>query len=150
MRFYFAAGIFEGGKERPAVTDSEREAFYFFIRPILDRVVVVCDHEKGGLLFASTAHHFMELLNGVLGYDVKHVLNLAHNVSRIGTSGGYNLDSMAVHEVVKLVETILANHRVEVRDGDALEDLLGILDIFSDVGWPDALKLVWRLDEVFR
>lgn len=150
MRLYFAAGIFEGGKDSPAVSDVDRERYYHFVRPMLDRVIDVCDHEKGGLLFASTAHYFMELLNGVLAYDVKHVLHLAHNVARVGTSGGYNLDSMAVREVVKLIETILANHRVDVRDGDALEDLLGILDIFSDVGWPDAMKLVWRLDEVFR
>lgn len=150
MRFYFSAGLFERGQERPPVTEDQRKTFYEFIKPVLDRVIDVCDQNNGGLFSASTAHYFMELLNGVLVYDPKHVLALAHKVARIGTGGGYNLDSMAVREVVKLVESILANHRVDVRDGESLEDLLGILDIFSDVGWPDALKLVWRLDEVFR
>lgn len=52
--------------------------------------------------------------------------------------------------MVKFVETVLADHRNEVRDGQALEDLLKLLEIFAKSGWPDALKLVWRLDEVYR
>jgi len=65
-------------------------------------------------------------------------------------SPGYNLDSMAIDQVVKLVETILADHRDQMRDPEALNQLLGLLDIFAETGWPEALRLVWRLDEVFR
>lgn len=53
-------------------------------------------------------------------------------------------------EVVKFVETVLADHRSEVREGESLEDLLNLLDIFAKTGWSDALRLVWRLDEIFR
>jgi len=49
-----------------------------------------------------------------------------------------------------LVEAILADYRNEMRDGESLRDLLNLLDIFAETGWPDALRLVWRLDEVFR
>jgi len=24
------------------------------------------------------------------------------------------------------------------------------VDVFAEAGWPDALNVVWRLDEVFR
>ena len=150
-RFYFASGLFKDGEGGPPISDEERKAFYKFIKPILDRVVEVCDDENGGLLFAPTAHYLMQILNGMLDYEPKHILSLAHKVVKTSKRGGYNFDSMAVKEVVKLVESILANHRVDVRDNkESLEELLGILDIFSEVGWPEALNLVWRLDEVFR
>ena len=64
---------------------------------------------------------------------------------------GYNLDAIAVMDVVEFVEIVLADYRHEVRDDEeCLEDLLNLLDMFAKTGWTDALKLVWRLDEVFR
>jgi hypothetical protein len=148
-RIYFAAGLFENS-QKPAITDEERKAFYFFVEPLLKQVIGVSDIEKGGLFFASTAHQFMELLNGMLPYDPPGVLHLASAVARIGRSGGYSFDSLAVREVVQLVQSVLANHRLDVRDAQALDDLLNLLDIFTDVGWPEALQMVWRLDEIFR
>ncbi len=49
-----------------------------------------------------------------------------------------------------LVESVLADYRNEVQEGEALADLLRLLDVFAKAGWPQALQLVWRLDEVFR
>ena len=60
------------------------------------------------------------------------------------------MTSHLVRDVVEIVEIVLADYRGEVRDGEALEDLLNLLDMFAKTGWMDALKLVWRLDEVFR
>ncbi len=150
MRFYFASGLFEHSKDGPFISADQQREFYFFIKPVLDKVVEVSDYEKGGIFFAPTAHYFMQLLIGVLPHDPKGVLHLANRVASIARGGGYNFDSMAVGEVVKLVEYILANHRIDIRDRESLDDLLGLLDIFADVGWPEALHLVWRLDEVFR
>jgi hypothetical protein len=62
----------------------------------------------------------------------------------------YHFDSMANKEIVQLVESVLANHREDAKDPAALNDLVTILDIFTDAGWPEALNLVWRLDEIFR
>ncbi len=75
---------------------------------------------------------------------------MAAGIAKSSEPAGYNLDSLAIGQVVKLVEAILADYRSEVRDGESLEDLLNLLDIFAKTGWPDALRLVWRLDEVFR
>ena len=101
-------------------------------------------------MFAQTAHHFMQLLTGFLSCNPKEVLHLAEGVARSSEPFGYNLDSLAVDDVVKLVESVLADHRSEVRDGEGLKDLLNLLDIFAKTGWSDAQRLVWRLDEVFR
>ena len=73
---------------------------------------------------------------------------MAACVAKSSEPSNYNLDSLAVQEVTKLVESLLADYRMEVRDGKPLEDLLTLLDIFSS--WPESLRLVWRLDEVFR
>ena len=101
-------------------------------------------------MVASTAQRFMELLNGVLKYDPKDVLHMATEVVESSKATGYNLDPLAIREVVKMVETILADYRDEVRNGASLQDLLNVLDVFAETGWPDALRLVWRLDEIFR
>ena len=50
-------------------------------------------------------------------------------------------------EVVKLVERVFADHRAEVQDGQALEALMTLLDVFAGTGWPEAIQFVWRLDD---
>jgi len=102
------------------------------------------------MMFAPTAHYFMQLLRSFLGCNPKEVLHLAAGVVKSSEQFGYTLDTLAVMEVVEFVELVLADYRHEVRDGEALEDLLNLLDLFAKIGWSDALKLVWRLDEVFR
>ncbi|NIA10287.1 MAG: AAA family ATPase [Nitrospiraceae bacterium] len=148
IRIYFAADVHDK-KEEP-VSDEQRKDFYFKVKPLLEQVLAFALDKKNGVMFAPTAHHFMELFNGVLKYDPKGVLHMAAGVAKSSKPAGYNLDSLAIREVVKLVEAILADYRNEVRDGESLQDLLSLLDIFAETGWPDALRLVWRLDEVFR
>ena len=58
-----------------------------------------------GLLLAPTVHHFIELLNGVLQYDRSLVLRLAAEVMGCSKRFNYNLDSIAMGEIVKLVES---------------------------------------------
>ena len=152
MRLYFAADVRDSprDKKEEPVSDEQRKDFYFKVKPLLEQVLAFALDKENGVMFAPTAHHFMELLNGVLKYDPKGVLHMAAGVAKSSKPSGYNLDSLAIREVVKLVEAILADYRDEVRDGESLRDLLNLLDIFAETGWPDALRLVWRLDEVFR
>ncbi len=132
------------------LSEEQRKMFYFMVKPLLEKILTYTSNEKTGLLFASTAYHFMKFLNGVLMYDPQSILHMATIVAKSSEPFGYNLDSLATEEVVKLVERILADFRNEVRDGKSLADLLTLLDIFANTGWPNALRLVWRLDEVFR
>ena len=75
---------------------------------------------------------------------------MAREVAVASESYGYNLDSLAIREVVKLVERLLADFRQTAREKDSLDDLLVLLDVFARTGWPEALRLIWRLDEAFR
>ena len=77
-------------------------------------------------------------------------LRMANDVVQASRKFGFNLDAMAVTETVKLVEGILADHRDKVQDEESIKSLLDLLDAFVEVGWPEALDLVWRLDEIYR
>ena len=127
-----------------------RHRFYSEVKPLMKQVIDFALDRENGLMFAGTAHYFMRLLTSFLSCNPKEVLHLAEGVARSSEPAGYTLDSLAVQDVVEFVEIVLADHRHEVRDGESLEDLLNLLDIFAKTGWSDALRLVWRLDEVFR
>lgn len=124
--------------------------FYNEVKSLMKRIIHFALDGDNGVMFASTAHYFMQLLRSFLSCNPKEVLHLAEGVARSSEPSGYNLDSLAVAEVVKFVEIVLADHRDAVSDEQSLEDMLKLLDIFAKTGWSDALRLVWRLDEVFR
>ena len=152
MRLYFAVAYKRNQSEKPT-TEIPRELrceYYNTVKPLMEQVVAFAQDSENGVMFAPTAHYFMQLLTSFLNCNPKEVLHLAAGVVRSSERFGYNLDGLAVTDVVEFVEIVLADHRDEVRDGESLEDLLNLLDMFAKTGWSDALKLVWRLDEVFR
>ena len=152
MRLYFAVAHKRGESKEPAeeISDELRCRFYNEVKPLMEQVIAFAQDRENGIMFAGTAHYFMQLLTSFLSCNPKEVLHLAEGVARSSERFDYNLDSLAVEDVVKFVEIVLADHRDKVRDGRGLEDLLKLLDIFAKTGWSDALRLVWRLDEVFR
>jgi len=153
MRLYFAAKIKDDmhlHDDDKVTTHEQRRNYYFTIKSLLEQVLSFARSKENGVMFAPTAHNFMKLLNGVLRYDPQGVLHLAAGVAESSEPTGYNLDPMAVKEVVKLVEAVLADYRYEIREGQPLQDLMGLLDVFAKTGSAEALQLVWRLDEIFR
>ena len=150
MRLYFEVAHEKNQANEPIeeISDELRCRFYERIKPLMKQIIDFA--EEDGVMFAQTAHYFMQLLTSFLSCNPKEVLHLAKGVARSSEPFGYNLDSLAVGDLVKLVESVLADHRSEVRDGEGLEDLLILLDLFTKTGWSDAQRLVWRLDEVFR
>jgi hypothetical protein len=134
----------------PKTIEKQRTAFYWRVKPLLEQVAKLAGHSGQGVLFAPTAHHFIELLQQTVDYDPAGTLYLAAAVASASEITGYNLDSLAAKETVELAERILADHRSVLRQPQALSDMLKLLDLFAKVGWPDALRLLWRLDEIFR
>jgi hypothetical protein len=152
MRIYFAAEVNRNlgeGKESP-LTDEARWSFFQDAWPVLEKVLSFGKGSEAGVLLAPTAHHFIELLNGVLRYDPSCVLGIAAEVVTFSRRFNYNLDSLAMDEIVKLVSAILVDYREAVQDDTSVKYLLTILDAFVEAGWPQALNLVWRLDELYR
>ena len=151
-RLYFAVAYKRDQSKEPVeeISDDLRRDYYNEVKPLMQQVITFAQDPGSGIMFAPTAHYFMQLLRSFLGCNPKEVLHLTAGVLKSSEQFGYTLDSLAVMEVVEFVEIVLADHRDKVRDGEALEDLLNLLDLFAEQGWTDALKLVWRLDEVFR
>lgn len=152
MRIYFAADVDSNLRQQKKVQldDEMRKQFFVKALPVLEKILEFGKQPEIGMLLAPTAHHFMELLNGVLQYDPPLVLRMAADVVSCSKRFNYNLDSMAMGEIVKLVESILADYRDKVQDEASIKNLLELLDAFVEVGWPEALSLVWRLDEIYR
>ena len=65
-----------------------------------------------GVMFAPTAHHFMQVLKSFLECNPKEVLHLAAGVVKSSEPFGYNLDAIAVRDVVEFVEIVLPIIRV--------------------------------------
>jgi len=124
--------------------------YYAVVVPILDAVLRFSQSEHAGGIAAATAHSLMELLGVLLPVAPTQVVETAAAVAAVARGAGYHFDSLAVREVVRLVETVLADYREQFMDGEPLAALLSLLDVFAEAGWPEATTLVWRLDEVFR
>jgi microsomal dipeptidase-like Zn-dependent dipeptidase len=118
------------------------------VTPILDEILNF--GLDRGFILAPTVHHFMELLNEVVQFDARRAVIMAARAARAGEGANYNIDSLAIREVVQLVERVLADHRNEMQDAEPLQSLMDLLDVFAATGWPEAIQLVWRLDDLFR
>ena len=137
----------EHSRDGNAKPEARRE-FFVLVVPTLDEIL-----DFGldrGFVLAPTVHHFMELLNEVVQFDARCAVIMAARAARAGEGANYNMDSLAIGKVVQLVERILADHRSEVQDDEALQALMDLLDVFAATGWPEAIQLVWRLDDLFR
>ncbi|WP_394772364.1 hypothetical protein, partial [Mucilaginibacter sp.] len=133
------------------VNESSREAFYFKIKPMLKSIITVSGNiAQQGLIIGHTAHYFIQLLNDVLDYDPKDILEMVVQVTRHSVAGRYTTDSQAVAEMVKITEKLLADHRGLLLEDGAFQNLLDLLDMYITTGWPAALELLWKLDEIFK
>jgi NACHT domain len=148
-RFYFESGVYEG-RGGPAATRGEICSFFNAIRPVLRQLAEIAGGADGVGLPARTAHHFIELLRGSLACDPAEVLHLTRLAVDASRGAGYAFDPMAAREVTAVVETTLADHREIARSGQPLDDMMRLLDAFVEAGWPEAQRLVWRLEELFR
>jgi hypothetical protein len=52
--------------------------------------------------------------------------------------------------VVRIVERYLARHREVFEDEEMARALMDVLDVFVAVGWPQARRLVYGLDQIYR
>jgi hypothetical protein len=151
-RIYFACDVSPSLRQRneEPLNEETRNNFFREAVPILDKVLSFGMSGDTGMLLAPTAHYFMQLLHGMLDYDPARMLRMAADVVTSSKRFGFNIDSIAMTDTVKLVESILADYRPNIQNTQSLTDLMNLLDAFVEVGWPDALNLVWRLDEVYR
>lgn len=153
QRSYFALDINDRirGRDRFPVNDNNRKALYFKLKPILQSIISNSSIiAGGGIILAHTAHYFMEILNGVISFDARDILTMANKITKYSVKTGYTFDSSSIREVVSLTEKLLVDHKNLLLEQNAFNELIDLLDIYINSGWPDALELLWKLDDIFK
>lgn len=134
-------------------TSPERDEIrqhYFDIKPLLELLTIRPSSTKEHLLLPQTAHYLMQTLNEVLPFDPVAVITYAAAVCRASTQFSYQYDPLAIDEMTKLVERVLADHKDVLRNPEAASAIGEMLDTFVTASWPAAMTLTFRLDEAIR
>lgn len=151
LRIYLALDVnAQLRSNSPGLNDPERKTLYFELKPLLELLTIRAEFPGRHYLAPRTAHNLMETFNAVLGFDPAAVITYASAVCRASSALSYQFDPMAIGEMVSLVERALADYKDVLRDPAIANSLGDMLDIFVRAGWPQAMQLTFRLDNVIR
>ena len=142
---YFGSGAFRSNdREEPALSTNEsKHEFLRDMMPTLSRIADV-----GA---APTIHHLIELLEFLLPGNPAEVFDLvARALLRGGRRSQYQFESLGAERFVEIVGICLADHREMFNEDERRQRLVKCLDVFMDVGWPAARRLVYRLPELLQ
>ena len=67
-----------------------------------------------------------------------------------GAEEGYQFEILGSTAVVKVLRRYIADHRGIFEDPEARAKLVEILQLFSEVGWSEAIRLLYELPELLR
>lgn len=99
----------------------------------------------------ATLHHLIELYEFLIPGGPAAVFTAIHAiVLGRGAEEGYQFESLASASVVNVVKRYIADHRGVFDDARGRDMLVEILQLFSEVGWPDALRLLYDLPDLLR
>lgn len=131
--------------------EENRKDLYQLVKPILEKIIQASGSiTSQGLIIGPTAHYFIQCLRSVLHFDPRDVLDMVSKITKYSVQANYTFDSFAIREIVSFTEQLLADHRDLLLEEEAFANLIGILDIYINSGWVDALQLLWKLDDVFK
>jgi len=146
-QLYFGSGAFKNGnasRDGEVLGDeSKMREFLAEYEAILDRIAL-----SGN---AAVAYHLVELYEHLAGASPELVFDkVAALVVGPAASDGYHYESLALDTVVRLVRRYLADYRAVFDDASRRSRLVSVLELFSNAGWPEALKLLYELPDLLR
>lgn len=98
-----------------------------------------------------TLHYLIELYEHLIPGNPVAVFTAIHAIlTGVGSEEGYHYESLGNTAVVKVVKRYIADHRGIFDDPKRRRMLVEILQLFSEVGWPDALQLLYDLPDLLR
>jgi len=99
----------------------------------------------------GTLHHLIELYEHLIPGDPVTVFAAIHSIlTGVGAEEGYHFESLGNSAVVKVVKRYIADHRGIFEDPKRRAMLVEILQLFSEVGWTEALRLLYDLPDLLR
>lgn len=145
MQLYFGAGARAEDKEDgPGLNNPDTKS-----RFLADYAQIL------GLLQKSrepaTLHYLIELYEYLIPGDPVAVFTAIHAILiGVGAEEGYHYENLGCTAVVKVVKRYIADHRGIFEDPARRAMLVEILQLFSEVGWSDALRLLYELPDLLR
>lgn len=148
-QLYFAGGALADKQNRDEdhLTEPQKLRFWHEAASLFDALA--------SEVHPHTAHELVQALHHLLPCDPRRVFLTAAKAITASSSVGYQHESLAVGDVVKLIQRALADHReifhgTEIADSECLAALLEVLDLFVEAGWAEARQLTHRLEEIYR
>jgi hypothetical protein len=149
MQLYFTSGAFadEQNKDEDHLTEPQKRRFWTesadLFRALSEEI------------HPHTAHQLVEALHHLLPCAPREVFLTGTNAIISSSTVGFQHESLAVGDVVKLIQRALADHRdifqsIKGEESECLAALLKVLDLFVEAGWPEARQLTHRLEEIYR
>lgn len=144
-QLYFGSGAFEGGRDKkPGLPNAEARAR--FLSDFATTLDSLATHSTAG-----GVHKLAELLDFLVDGDPSAVFGLlAKMLLGRGRSQQYHLESLGADHTFAIVGRYLADFRSVFEEGSRRSELLGLLGLFADAGWPAAHRLLYSLPDAFR
>lgn len=154
VRCYFVFSARPAGRNfsnKLPINEQNRQALYPLLKPVYQDILDLCANGNNYVLMTGTsAHYFIEALNLTLHYDPEFSLRGVLQITSYARHFNYTFDSSAIAEVVSFTERLLADYRHLLQEREVFEQLVALLEIYVQSGWVDALRLLWKLDEVYK
>lgn len=144
-QLYFGSGAHADNREAAVglMSAEDMRRFLDDYRPML--ALLAASHEP------STHHHLVELYEFLIPGDPAGVFDALHALlTGPAAREGYHHESLAAPVIVRMVTRYIADHRSIFEDDTRRAALVEVLRLFSDVGWSDALKLLYDLPDLLR
>lgn len=144
-QIYFGSGVRAEEKEDgPGLNNVETKAL--FLADYVDILALLRQSRE-----PATLHHLIELYEHLIPGDPVAVFTAIHAILiGPGAEEGYQFENLGSAAVVKVVRRYIADHRGIFEDPVKREKLVEILQLFSDVGWTDAIRLLYDLPDLLR
>ncbi len=145
-QLYFGSGAFQPPNNRNAsglVDIPGKKRFLDDYRTILDQI-----GQNGG---ARTIHSLINLYAYLADAAPDIIFDqIAAILVGPATEANYQFESLGADALVALVRRYLADYRAIFEDQERRARLVAVLELFSSVGWPDALRLLYELPDLLR
>ena len=151
LRIYFAIKKDENKSDIQNfhVFDEKRKQLYFQFKPLLEEIITFQDSENMPAFNAQTLHYFVQIFNEVVEFDPEYIIHMMADLLNKGDCA-YAFDPLASHDMLKIGETIVGDHKDVLQNDAVLKDFISIVEIFARNGDKEMIQFVGRLDEIYR
>lgn len=145
-QLYFGSGAFRNTSKAEPLGLATPEAMRLFLDEYSATLELIGQAGTPG-----TLHHLIELYEFVAAAAPETVFDRVSSIL-VGPAAreGYHFESLGSDVLVRLIRRYLADHRAVFDDEMRRAHLVRVLELFSNAGWPEALKLLYELPDLLR